>query len=339
TSFLILTQILNLMKIFPLACESLGTRSFAHIVQTESLTVLIDPSVSLAPYRFSLPPHPIELAVARQSRKIILKAISKVDIIIQTHYHADHYTLGVPRKYEFTNKQTFEAIYNQGKKILAKDPESKLSYRQRRRAYWLWKRDEIDIIKADGRSFDFGETTITFSPPVTHGLDEKRGCVLEVLISDENTKYLFTSDVSGPASKEATEFILENNPDLVVVDGIAYYHPQVSEEEKNIAFANLKRIVDEIKDIYIDHHFLRFLDWKMVLKEKIGKILPAFSEINNQKPFLLEAKRKQLHSDYPVEKEFYSEFDLGIYSREYFDLLLRDFEYNRYWENLIEQLK
>ncbi|MHA1398106.1 MAG: hypothetical protein ACTSSF_10455, partial [Candidatus Heimdallarchaeaceae archaeon] len=118
-----------------------------------------------------------------------------------------------------------------------------------------------------------------------------------------------------------------------MVDGIAYYHPQVSEEEKNIAFANLKRIVDEIKDIYIDHHFLRFLDWKMVLKEKIGKILPAFSEINNQKPFLLEAKRKQLHSDYPVEKKFYSEFDLGNYSREYFDQLLRDFKYNQYWEN------
>jgi predicted metallo-beta-lactamase superfamily hydrolase len=40
------------MKISPLAADSLGARSMATLVETRDVTVLIDPSVRLGPYRY-----------------------------------------------------------------------------------------------------------------------------------------------------------------------------------------------------------------------------------------------------------------------------------------------
>jgi len=50
------------MKITPLAADSLGARSMATIVETPDVSVLIDPSVRLGPFRYDLRPHPTENA-------------------------------------------------------------------------------------------------------------------------------------------------------------------------------------------------------------------------------------------------------------------------------------
>src|SRR2546427_3043794 len=44
------------MKITPLAADSLGARSMATLVETPDITILLDPSVRLGPYRYDLPP-------------------------------------------------------------------------------------------------------------------------------------------------------------------------------------------------------------------------------------------------------------------------------------------
>ena len=129
------------MKIYPIAAESLGTRSFAHLVVTGSVNILIDPSVSLSPKRFSLKPLPIELAAAWVSRQLILEFAEMVDIIIQTHYHADHYTLGITRRYEFTNEEIFHILELEKIEILEND-DSKTT--------WLDFDVATDIIQAHG---------------------------------------------------------------------------------------------------------------------------------------------------------------------------------------------
>ena len=48
------------MRIVPLAADSLGARSMATFVETRDVSVLVDPSVRLAPVRYDLPPHPLE---------------------------------------------------------------------------------------------------------------------------------------------------------------------------------------------------------------------------------------------------------------------------------------
>ena len=44
------------MNITPLAADSLGARSMATLVATPDVTILLDPSVRLGPYRYDLPP-------------------------------------------------------------------------------------------------------------------------------------------------------------------------------------------------------------------------------------------------------------------------------------------
>ncbi|MHA1305431.1 MAG: MBL fold metallo-hydrolase, partial [Candidatus Heimdallarchaeaceae archaeon] len=301
---------------------------------TQDTTILIDPSVSLAPFRFGKKPHALEVAASWISRQTILKAAEKADVIIQTHYHADHFTLGINRMYEFTNQAVFNSIYSLDKIILAKDPEEKLNYRQRKRAYWLWKKKGLSIHKADGKTFEIKSTNIIFSPPVKHGIDEKRGYVVETLIKDSNESYLFSSDICGPATHEATDFIIQSSPDIAVIDGPTSYHPKVTEEEKEAAFAHLGEIADNISKVYIDHHFLRTLNWEEILKETIGKVIPPFSQIQKQAPTLLEAQRTELHKQHPVKEEFYEELRRGVYSEQYLRNLLKEHHLLGYWTKI-----
>jgi len=326
------------MEIYPVACESLGTRSFAQYIITDSAKILIDPSVSLGPTRFGLKPQPIEIAASWISRKTIMTLSETADVLIQSHYHGDHFTLGVPRVYEFTNEEIFKTIYQPGVVILAKDHTDYINRRQKKRAQWLWKNKELQLSKADSGSFEIGSTQIVFSPPVPHGADGTRGYVVEVMIKENDESYIYTSDVCGPSSKEATDFILENSPQIVSVDGVPFYLSK-SEEYLANAFSNLSKIVDEVKEVYIDHHFLRSLDWKKTLKERIGKTLPTFSMLRNQKPFLLEAMRKQIYQQSKPSEEFYEEFESGEYSIAYFRELLHKNRFYQYWKNLLKDIK
>jgi predicted metallo-beta-lactamase superfamily hydrolase len=321
------------MKIFPIACESLGTRSLCHLVMTESINILVDPSVSLGPKRFGLKPHPLEIAASWISRQTIMELRQITDVIIQTHYHGDHFTLNSPRKYEFSNSEIFRAIYNPDVTILAKDHEKNINYNQQKRAKQIWKNEKLDISKADNSSFDFGSTSITFSPAVPHGIQESEVFVIEVMIQEDDASYIFTSDVCGPSSKEATDFIISNSPNKVVVDGVPFY---ISSSEKYIedSFQNLAKIVDEISEVYIDHHFLRSMEWENKLQETLGKKLPTFSMMRHQEPFLLEAQRKLLHKEQPVKEDFYHSFYIDNYSVTYFKELLHKRGIYNYWKNL-----
>ena len=327
------------MEIFPISCESLGTRSFAHFVMTDDINILIDPSVSLAPVRFQLLPHPLEVAISWLSRQTLLDLIDLTDVLIQTHYHGDHFTLGERRIYEFTDRNTFNRIYSSKLQILAKDPEKNLNYNQQKRAQWLWKKKDININIADSKEFQFGDTSVRFSKAVPHGYDTERGCVVETLIKDSNFSYLFSSDVSGPATKEAVSFIIENNPDLIVLDGPSTYHPNVLEAEIRASFEGLKEISDNFPRIFIDHHFLRTTDWQEILKKEIGKVLPTFSQLRNQEPLLLEAKRKELYKEISFPRDFHSKFQYQGYSIEYFKELLKKQKYDNYWIELRKDIE
>ena len=321
------------MKIFPISCESLGTRSFAHLVMTRSVNILIDPSVSLGPTRFGLRPLPIEIAASWISRKIILEFAELVDVIIQSHYHGDHFTLGVERKYEFTNRDVFNSIYSPEVTILAKDPDKYLNYNQQKRAKYLWKNKKLKLSKADNSTYEIGSTKIVFSPPVPHGSEGARGYVLETMIEEDDFRYIYTSDVCGPSSNIATEFIEENTPDLVALDGFPFYLSKTKDEFAK-SFEYLGRVIDSAKEVYIDHHFLRSLKWEEILKENLGKELRTFSMMRNQEPILLEAQRKIFFDKSPIKEEFYTAFENDKISITFYKELLNRNGYYQYWKKL-----
>jgi predicted metallo-beta-lactamase superfamily hydrolase len=297
------------MKILPLVAESLGTRGMCIFVTTEDQTILVDPSVSLGPLRYGLKPHLQEIAAAYLSRQLILKAVNQTSILVQTHYHGDHFTLGVNRPYEFTNRKVQTQIYgNPNLIILAKDPKKNTNYNQKKRASWLWKKKGITLYSGDNKRFSYGKTTIKFSPPIPHGREGSRsGWVLSVFIEDSQDSVLITSDVHGLASDAALNFILENNAHYLILDGPSTYHPKQTEEETAAAFRRMRKIPHN--RFYLDHHFLRDRNWSNILKENnlSVKAVPL-SELVINEPLCLESIRDELYKQEPMNDSFHSLF-------------------------------
>lgn len=274
------------MKIIPLACDSRGTRSMATYIETCDLKVVIDPAVSLAAIKSDLPPHPIELQRESQHWEIIKKYAAQSDVLIVTHYHYDHHNPAKPEVYR--DKITF-----------IKNPISNINASQQERAsvfLEVLKGIPKELTYSDGREFQFGKTKITFSQAVPHGNIDRLGYVTEVSITDGSYKLIHTSDIEGGNLDCQIDFILKEDPDMIIFDGPMTYPFQ------NI-IPNIIRIIKEtkVKDFIIDHHYLRKLKWRDKLKEpisiasKLNKRLICTAEFLGLEEDLLEAKRKQLY--------------------------------------------
>ncbi|HYS99552.1 MAG TPA: hypothetical protein VEO20_02700 [Thermoplasmata archaeon] len=93
------------MKIVPLAADSLGARSMATLVETPDVTILLDPSVRLGPYRYDLPAHPTEKTRQKELWEGIRIAAKDADVLTVSHYHYDHHNPAAPSVYR--NKVAF----------------------------------------------------------------------------------------------------------------------------------------------------------------------------------------------------------------------------------------
>ena len=107
------------MNIIPLAAESLGVRSSAVFIETGDVNILIDPGVSLAPGRFGLPPHRLEIKAMNESWRVIKEYAARADVLIITHYHFDHFDPTEP------------VLFN-GKTLLIKHPKENINASQAR---------------------------------------------------------------------------------------------------------------------------------------------------------------------------------------------------------------
>jgi predicted metallo-beta-lactamase superfamily hydrolase len=291
------------MEIFPLAFDSLGVRSMACFIKTKNMKILIDPGVSLAPLRYGLEPHTIELEKMEENWKKIVKFASESNVLIITHYHYDHHN-------PWENLEIYK-----DKLVLIKHPTEKINFSQKQRAsFFLEKIKGLSkkIEYCDSKSFEFNKTRIEFSNPVFHGTNQRLGWVVEVLIEENKEKLIFTSDVEGPAIEDQTNFILKNKPNFLIVDGPMTYMLgyRYSHESLKASIENLIKIIEEtpVKTIILEHHLMRDLKYKEkilpVLKagEKNGVKVITAAEFLGKPIEMLEAKRKELYQKYP-EKE------------------------------------
>ncbi len=282
------------MNIIPIASDSLGTRSMATFVETKDCNILIDPGVSLAPRRYNLPPHPIELERESQHWLKIKEFASQADVLILTHYHYDHHNPSEPEIFE-------------GKVALLKHPQQNINRSQRERAaYFLKELGKLpkEIHFSDGGQFSFGQTKVKFSPAVYHGTSPRLGYVTQVCVEEE-LRFLHTSDVEGPAVEDQVSFILTEDPEILLCDGPMTYMLgfRYSQESLDEAVKNLVKITEntQVKKIVLDHHFLRDLKWQQRIgpvfeaaERKGTKVLTAaqFAGLEND---LLEARRRELY--------------------------------------------
>lgn len=288
------------MRIIPLAFESLGVRSQATLVETRDLRILVDPAVSLAPRRYGLPPHQKEVDRLTELAKIILESSKDVDVIIISHYHYDHHDPGYVIPTE---------IYKD-KIVFIKDTQNMINNSQKYRRAPKFLRSIKDKPKrieiADGKSFRFGDTTISFSPAVPHGADERLGYVVQVFIRDKDSSVLFTSDIEGAPKDIHVKFTKEMMPNLIIIDGPLSYllGRALKEEDLEKSIKNMEEIVrNGLDTAIIDHHVLRDINYLQVLKpvydiaKDLGVKVITAAEYLNVEPMILEARRRELFKE------------------------------------------
>ena len=279
----------NIMKIEPIASDSLGVRSMATYVETKDCSILIDPSAALGPKRYRLPPTNIEQNTLQQIKRIIAQKASNCDILTISHYHYDHY-------------DPYETFYH-GKKVYAKDINKHINKSQKKRGTDFKKeiKDHCDLIHADDTKHIFGDTTLSFSPPFFHGPENVRlGYVIMTTVDDSSQKLLHASDVQGPVTEDARDYIIKQNPDVLIMDGppTLFLGWRFSTQNLIDASDNLISIIEKTQcKVILDHHLLRDLNYKKRFEkpyQQHGQSITTFAEYVGKENNTLEALRKKI---------------------------------------------
>ena len=309
---------LKKIKITPLAAESFGVRSMCTFIETPDVRILLDAGISLCPYRFGLPPHPIEFKTIATLRKRIAEAAEKAEVITISHYHFDHHT----PSYEdwlvnWTDaNETARQIY-QDKKVLMKNPKEKINASQRQRA-WLFQKTggkyAAMLEPADNKTFSFGRSTVLhFSEAVPHGPDNALlGWVTMVLVEYEDERFMFAPDIQGPMSARTLELIKLAKPQVILIGGPPLYLSgfKVDEAQLQLGLRNLASVAETVPITILEHHALRDEQWQQKTKQVFevalcaGHKMLTAAEFVGEKNNFLEANRKQLYRDVPPSKEF-----------------------------------
>ncbi len=310
-------NLLKQIRVTPLASESFGVRSMCTIVETPNISLLLDAGISLCPYRFNLPPHPIEFQTINRLRRDIADAAENADVVTISHYHFDHHT---PSYTDWIvnwtdGDESARQIY-QNKTVLVKNPKENINASQRERAKFFLRTGgkyakKVEV--ADGQTFFFGETTVKFSCAVPHGAENsQQGWVIMTIIEFDDECFMFAPDIQGPMAPHTLKLIFEAKPDVLMLGGPPLYLAGSRVDETQITFAlkNLECIVELVPTVILEHHTLRDELWGekclsvFQKASKAGHNLFSAAEYLGKDVALLEAKRKQLYNDYPPSERF-----------------------------------
>jgi predicted metallo-beta-lactamase superfamily hydrolase len=273
------------------AFDSLGVRSMATVIETPDLRVFVDPSAALAPIRFGLPPHEVELRVLSDSASRIASELADVDVVVVTHYHYDHHDPG----------RLIPADLYSSKVVLVKDPTRSINVSQRIRAsrfLRILRGVGARVEVADGAERVFGRTRLVFSKPVQHGNTPRLGYVLAVRVEYGGESVSFSSDVEGPLDGYVVDFMCGSS--IAIVDGPPTYlvGRAYSDSDVGLALGNLVRLANCVETLVVDHHLVRDLNYVELFEEirrSTGRSPKTAAELAGLRPNLLEARRRELY--------------------------------------------
>jgi hypothetical protein len=153
----------------------------------------------------------------------------------------------------------------------------------------------------DGKRYKFGDTIVRFTQPLFHGIEYDRvGWVISLVVENNHKKFLYSSDLQGPQIEDYADWIIQENPDAMVLDGPATYlfGFMMNRINLNRAISNMVKIIKKTKTnpIIYDHHLLREGKYKERLKEvyKKGKsrVLTA-AEFMGREPLILTLRKQR----------------------------------------------
>uniref|UniRef100_A0A7C2BD50 MBL fold metallo-hydrolase n=1 Tax=candidate division WOR-3 bacterium TaxID=2052148 RepID=A0A7C2BD50_UNCW3 len=278
-----------------IGAESLGVRSMCTLVKTRNRLILIDPGVALAPLRFSLPPHPLELKRAEEIRHQILSLLPEVTDIVISHFHGDHAPLLEPDPSQIPLSEFKKGLGRT--RIWLKSTAGNTRLMQNRHEQFISELRSL-VMMAEGHT----EPGLEFSPPVLHG-QMGRGTVMMTRVSDGETTFVHASDIQLLDSA-AVDLIISWQPDIVFVDGPpVYLRDTITEEMNSRALENGIRLARHTGTLIIDHHLLRSPsgpEWLNRIEKTTGTSTITAAHWEKKEPLLLEAGRRRLYTRYPV---------------------------------------
>ncbi|MBC7189506.1 MBL fold metallo-hydrolase [Candidatus Aerophobetes bacterium] len=161
------------------------------------------------------------------------------------------------------------------------------------------KAKKYKIYFADGNFFQIGGTRVRFTRPLFHGVEYDRvGWVVGLVVEFNEKRFIYTSDIQGPAIEDYAVWIIKENPSILVIDGpptylLGYMLNYINFERCIENFVNiLKNTSTEV--IIYDHHLLREKGYlrkmERIYREVAGegkKVLTA-AEWYNKIPLVLQ---------------------------------------------------
>lgn len=310
------------MDVTPLASESLGVRSMAAAVATSDVDMVIDPGLSLGPRRHGKRPHRKEYEALQACTDRVMAHAERADVLTISHYHFDHYvpTFETP-SLRMTTEDDARSMYTD-KTVLAKHTDADINHSQAKRGYYV---DQVceDVAAryeyADGATFTFGDTTVRFSPPRPHGPeDTKLGYLLVTAVETPEHTLVHASDVQGPVSEQTADWIIDQEPDTVIVDGPPTYLVPHTFDQQHVdqAQQQMRRLARHA-DLLCDHHLMRDPDFDTFLRpvrrtaDRNDHTVQTFAEHRGEDNRFLELRREELHADDPVSDTFYEKVEDG----------------------------
>lgn len=121
---------------------------------------------------------------------------------------------------------------------------------------------EIEIKYPEGKKFKFGKTVLRFTKPLFHGIEFSRvGWVFSTVIEYKKEKLIHSSDLDGPMIEDYAEWVIKENPNVLILDGPISYMLGYMLNQINLdrCVENASRIVEKIDSelIIYDHHLPR----------------------------------------------------------------------------------
>ena len=147
----------------------------------------------------------------------------------------------------------------------------------------------------EGKTFTFGKTRLRFTKPLFHGIEFSRvGWVFSTVIEHGGQKLIHSSDLNGPVIEDYAEWIIQENPDILILDGPMTYMRGylLTETTPRRAIENAVRILEErdLRLMIYDHHLPREPKFKEVTRrvwEAGGKKITTAAEFLGKKPAVL----------------------------------------------------
>ncbi|HPE63630.1 MAG TPA: hypothetical protein PLQ49_05940 [Methanothrix sp.] len=299
------------MKIEVLGTESLGVRGLSCLVETDGMTIVIDPGVALGYLRRGKLPHPCQVAVGAEVREKIVRALGRATDVVISHYHGDHIPLADANPYQLSLSRVPPL---DGARLWCKGPGGLSDLAARRR---------IDLSRFAGRilpnSEEGSDGCLRFSPAVPHGTRGSRlGTVMMTRIQEGDEVFVHASDIQL-LDGEAISIILGWKPTVVLASGPPLYLPHLDPPSRDAALKNGETLARNVETLILDHHLLRSVSgyrWMERLSETTGGRVVCAAEFMGRKPLLLEAERDRLYAEMPVPRGWHDGYANGERSLE-----------------------